>query len=103
MRMAAQVEALVGFDTYPHVDCYERGLEAIKLMHSPNLFSYDLMLRSFCHACESRHPEYPSVVRASVCSAQPRSDSTKHTEACPRESGGPHRARNWIPAFAGMT
>ena len=41
MRIAAQVEALVGFDTYPHVDCYERGLEAIKLMHSPNLFSYD--------------------------------------------------------------
>ena len=33
-RMAAQVEALVGFDTYPHVDCYERGLEAIKLMHA---------------------------------------------------------------------
>ena len=32
--MAAQVEALVGFDTYPHVDCYERGLEAIKLMHA---------------------------------------------------------------------
>ena len=56
------------------------------------------MLRSFCHACESRHPEYPSVVRASVCSAQPRSDSTKHTEACPRESGGRLRARNWIPA-----
>ena len=41
MHIAAQVEALVGFDTYPHVDCYERGLEAIKLMHSPNLFSYD--------------------------------------------------------------
>ena len=32
--MAAQVEALVGFDTYPHVDCYERGLEAIRLMHA---------------------------------------------------------------------
>ncbi|NKB69763.1 MAG: MlrC domain protein [Candidatus Latescibacteria bacterium] len=33
-QMASQVEALVGFDTYPHVDCYDRGLEAITLLHA---------------------------------------------------------------------
>ena len=69
----------------------------------PELKLIQLTLRSFCHACESRHPEYPSVVRAWVCFAELLSDSTQRPEACPRESGGPHRVRHWIPAFAGMT
>ena len=30
--MAAQADAIIGFDTYPHVDCYERGLEAVRLI-----------------------------------------------------------------------
>ena len=31
-RMAATADVLIGFDTYPHVDMYERGLEATDLM-----------------------------------------------------------------------
>ena len=30
--MAAEADAIIGFDTYPHVDCYERGLEAVRLI-----------------------------------------------------------------------
>ena len=31
--MAASADAIIGFDTYPHIDCYDRGLEALQLMH----------------------------------------------------------------------
>ena len=31
-QMAEFSDAIVGFDTYPHVDCYERGLEAMQLI-----------------------------------------------------------------------
>ena len=31
--MAAAADVIIGFDTYPHVDMYERGLEAASVMH----------------------------------------------------------------------
>jgi microcystin degradation protein MlrC len=31
-RMVEHVDALIGFDTYPHEDMYERGLEAVELL-----------------------------------------------------------------------
>ena len=31
-QMAEFSDTIVGFDTYPHVDCYERGLEAMQLI-----------------------------------------------------------------------
>jgi len=30
--MAAEASALIGYDTYPHVDCFERGIEAAHLL-----------------------------------------------------------------------
>ena len=32
--MAKEADALIGYDTYPHVDCRERGVEAARLMAS---------------------------------------------------------------------
>ena len=32
-RMVDAADVLVGFDTYPHVDMYERGIEAVEIMH----------------------------------------------------------------------
>jgi microcystin degradation protein MlrC len=31
-EMAEYAEVIIGFDTYPHVDCYDRGLEAAEVM-----------------------------------------------------------------------
>ena len=31
-KMAENSEVIIGFDTYPHVDCYERGLEAAEII-----------------------------------------------------------------------
>ena len=31
-EMAENSEVIIGFDTYPHVDCYDRGLEAAEVM-----------------------------------------------------------------------
>ena len=31
-KMAANADSIVGFDTYPHVDCYQRGLEAMQIV-----------------------------------------------------------------------
>ena len=31
-RMAEQADALVGYDTYPHVDAYDRGRDAVRLL-----------------------------------------------------------------------
>ena len=31
-QMAEHADSIIGFDTYPHVDCYERGFEAAQLM-----------------------------------------------------------------------
>jgi microcystin degradation protein MlrC len=33
-KMAACADVIIGFDTYPHIDCHERGLEAIRLMNA---------------------------------------------------------------------
>jgi len=32
-KMAACADCLIGYDTYPHVDSYERGIEATQLIH----------------------------------------------------------------------
>ena len=32
--MANVADTIIGFDTYPHVDCYDRGLEAARVMSS---------------------------------------------------------------------
>ena len=31
-KMAEHADVIIGFDTYPHVDCYERGFEAAQLL-----------------------------------------------------------------------
>ena len=35
-KMAHYSDVIIGFDTYPHVDCYERGFEAGQLLFSMN-------------------------------------------------------------------
>ncbi|MDE0689514.1 MAG: M81 family metallopeptidase [Candidatus Poribacteria bacterium] len=35
-KMAHYVDVIIGFDTYPHVDCYERGFEAGQLLFGMN-------------------------------------------------------------------
>ncbi len=35
-KMAAASDVIIGFDTYPHVDCYERGFEAGQLLFGMN-------------------------------------------------------------------
>lgn len=31
-KMAEYADALVGYDTYPHIDCFERGIEAMRIV-----------------------------------------------------------------------
>jgi microcystin degradation protein MlrC len=33
-EMAEQADTIIGFDTYPHVDCHARGVEAAHLLHA---------------------------------------------------------------------
>ena len=33
-RMAAHADAIIGFEEYPHVDAFERGMQAGRLIHA---------------------------------------------------------------------
>jgi microcystin degradation protein MlrC len=93
--MVALADALVGYDTYPHVDMYERGLEAAALMRrivrgglrtvralrKPPLMpplpkqctTYDTPMRALIELAHQRERE-PGIVSVTVAAGFPYAD-----------------------------
>lgn len=78
-QMAEQTDCIIGFDTYPHVDCYDRGLEAMQLMHdtvtgdvSPTMAYRQLPLLTGPPAqCTMKPPMSDIVTELHALEAQP--------------------------------
>ena len=77
-EMAAHADALIGFDTYPHVDCCERGVEAAQLMHGilaghmhPTMAYRQLpLLTSPPPQCTMKYPMSDAIERLHALEAQ---------------------------------